>query len=72
MAFAMSFGPVAWVLCSGEHILRLCKFHTSRLPEIFPLRVRSKGLSVAASSNWVNSFIGMSICFSKRVFIWNL
>ncbi|TFK37697.1 general substrate transporter [Crucibulum laeve] len=41
MAFATSFGPVAWVLCS----------------EIFPLRARSKGLSIAASSSWVNSFI---------------
>jgi sugar porter (SP) family MFS transporter len=41
MAFAMSFGPVAWVLCS----------------EIFPLRARSKGLSIAASSNWINSFV---------------
>ncbi|KAF9462301.1 general substrate transporter [Collybia nuda] len=41
MAFAMTFGPVAWVLCS----------------EIFPLRARSKGLSIAASSNWINSFV---------------
>ncbi|RXW15540.1 hypothetical protein EST38_g10316 [Candolleomyces aberdarensis] len=41
VAFAMSFGPVSWVLCA----------------EIFPLRARSKGLSITASSSWINSFV---------------
>ncbi|KAJ2918559.1 hypothetical protein MD484_g1907, partial [Candolleomyces efflorescens] len=41
VAFAMSFGPVSWVFCA----------------EIFPLRSRSKGLSLTASSSWANSFI---------------
>ncbi|KAJ3546736.1 hypothetical protein NMY22_g1937 [Coprinellus aureogranulatus] len=39
-AFAMSFGPVTWVLAA----------------EIFPMRARSKGLSIAGSSSWVNAF----------------
>ncbi|KIK63035.1 hypothetical protein GYMLUDRAFT_41339 [Collybiopsis luxurians FD-317 M1] len=41
MAFGYSWGPCAWVIVA----------------EIFPLSVRSKGLSIAASSNWMNNFI---------------
>lgn len=41
MAFGYSWGPCAWVIIS----------------EIFPLSVRSKGMSIAASSNWMNNFI---------------
>lgn len=41
MAFGYSWGPAAWVIIS----------------EIFPLSVRGKGMSIAASSNWMNNFI---------------
>ncbi|KAE9386014.1 general substrate transporter [Gymnopus androsaceus JB14] len=44
MAFGFSWGPCTWVIVA----------------EIFPLRqvdVRGKGLSIAASSNWMNNFI---------------
>ncbi|KAH7099832.1 general substrate transporter [Auriculariales sp. MPI-PUGE-AT-0066] len=41
IAFGYSWGPAAWILIS----------------EIFPLSVRGKGMSVAASSNWMNNFI---------------
>jgi MFS family permease len=41
MAFGYSWGPCAWVIVA----------------EIFPLSVRGKGLSIAASSNWMNNFI---------------
>ncbi|KAF8825155.1 hypothetical protein HHX47_DHR7000327 [Lentinula edodes] len=41
MGFGYSWGPCAWVIVA----------------EIFPLSVRSKGLSIAASSNWMNNFI---------------
>lgn len=60
MGFAMAFGPVAWVLCSGEldlYCVTLDDAHIYCL-EIYPLRGRSKGLSIAASSNWINAFIG--------------
>ncbi|OZJ05111.1 hypothetical protein BZG36_01380 [Bifiguratus adelaidae] len=40
-SFACSWGPIGWVLPS----------------EIFPLRVRAKGISISASSNWMNNFI---------------
>jgi sugar porter (SP) family MFS transporter len=40
-AFGYSWGPCAWVLIS----------------EIFPLSARGKGMSIAASSNWMNNFI---------------
>lgn len=40
-AFGYSWGPCAWVIVA----------------EIFPLSVRGKGLSIAASSNWMNNFI---------------
>ncbi|KAJ3510875.1 hypothetical protein NMY22_g15835 [Coprinellus aureogranulatus] len=39
-AFAMSLGPIAWVLAA----------------EIFPMRTRSKGLSLAAAATWLNAF----------------
>ncbi|KAG8875663.1 hypothetical protein FRB97_004824 [Tulasnella sp. 331] len=39
--FGFSWGPVAWVYIS----------------EIFPLGIRAKAISVAASSNWMNNFI---------------
>ncbi|KAN0097637.1 General substrate transporter [Tylopilus felleus] len=39
-AYGMSFGPVSWVLPN----------------EIFPLSVRSKGVSLSTSSNWINNF----------------
>jgi sugar porter (SP) family MFS transporter len=41
MAFGYSWGPCAWILVA----------------EIWPLSVRGKGLSIAASSNWMNNFI---------------
>jgi len=41
MAFGYSWGPAAWILIS----------------EIYPLSVRGKGMSIAASSNWMNNFI---------------
>ncbi|KAG7450803.1 general substrate transporter [Guyanagaster necrorhizus] len=41
MAFGYSWGPCAWIIVA----------------EIFPLSVRGKGLSIAASSNWMNNFI---------------
>jgi len=41
MAFGYSWGPCAWVIVA----------------EIFPLSVRGKGMSIAASSNWMNNFI---------------
>lgn len=37
MGFGYSWGPCAWILVA----------------EIWPLSVRGKGLSIAASSNWV-------------------
>jgi len=39
--FGFSWGPVAWVY----------------IAEIFPLGIRSKAISIAASSNWMNNFI---------------
>ncbi|KAJ7773317.1 general substrate transporter [Mycena metata] len=41
MGFGYSWGPCAWVIIS----------------EIWPLSVRGKGVSIAASSNWMNNFI---------------
>ncbi|KNZ81887.1 Quinate permease [Termitomyces sp. J132] len=41
MGFGYSWGPCAWILVA----------------EIWPLSVRGKGLSIAASSNWMNNFI---------------
>jgi len=41
MAFGYSWGPCAWILVA----------------EIWPLSVRGKGVSIAASSNWMNNFI---------------
>ncbi|KAI5988218.1 hypothetical protein EDD15DRAFT_2389359 [Pisolithus albus] len=40
-AYGVSFGPIGWVLPS----------------EVFPLSVRSKGVSLATASNWVNNFL---------------
>ena len=42
MAFGYSWGPCGWILAA----------------EIWPLSVRGKGVSIAASSNWMNNFIG--------------
>lgn len=42
MAFGYSWGPCSWILVA----------------EIWPLSVRGKGVSIAASSNWMNNFIG--------------
>ncbi|CDH55619.1 general substrate transporter [Lichtheimia corymbifera JMRC:FSU:9682] len=39
--YAYSWGPVGWVITA----------------EIFPLRARAKGMSIATSSNWMNNFI---------------
>ncbi|KAF2161428.1 hypothetical protein M409DRAFT_69778 [Zasmidium cellare ATCC 36951] len=39
--FAYSWGPASWTL----------------IAEIFPLSIRAKGSSIAASSNWMNNFI---------------
>ncbi|KAK0456788.1 general substrate transporter [Armillaria borealis] len=41
MGFGYSWGPCSWII----------------IAEIFPLSVRGKGLSIAASSNWMNNFI---------------
>jgi len=41
MGFGYSWGPCAWIIVS----------------EIWPLSVRGKGMSIAASSNWMNNFI---------------
>ncbi|UZJ56789.1 hypothetical protein CBS101457_006109 [Exobasidium rhododendri] len=40
MGFGFSWGPGAWVIVS----------------EIFPLGLRAKGISIGASSNWLNNF----------------
>ncbi|KAK0469646.1 major facilitator superfamily domain-containing protein [Desarmillaria tabescens] len=41
LGFSYSWGPCSWIIIS----------------EIFPLSVRSKGVSIAVSSNWMNHFI---------------
>jgi len=41
IGFGYSWGPCAWIIVA----------------EIFPLSVRGKGMSIAASSNWMNNFI---------------
>ncbi|EIW86994.1 general substrate transporter [Coniophora puteana RWD-64-598 SS2] len=41
MAFGYSWGPCSWIVVA----------------EIWPLSVRGKGISIAASSNWMNNFI---------------
>ncbi|KAI0045874.1 hypothetical protein FA95DRAFT_1560753 [Auriscalpium vulgare] len=40
-AYGVSFGPVGWVLPS----------------EVFPLTMRSKGVSLSTASNWLNNFV---------------
>lgn len=40
ISFGFSWGPVAWVIVS----------------EVFPLGIRAKGVSIGASSNWLNNF----------------
>ncbi|KAF8558153.1 general substrate transporter [Imleria badia] len=41
IAFGYSWGPCSWILVA----------------EIWPLSMRGKGISIAASSNWMNNFI---------------
>ncbi|KAF8588878.1 MFS monosaccharide transporter [Ramaria rubella] len=41
VAYGVSYGPIAWVLTS----------------EVFPLSVRSKGVSISTASNWLNNFL---------------
>jgi sugar porter (SP) family MFS transporter len=41
IGFGYSWGPCAWIL----------------IAEIWPLSIRGKGVSIAASSNWMNNFI---------------
>ncbi|KAI0777078.1 general substrate transporter [Irpex lacteus] len=41
MAFGYSWGPCSWIVVA----------------EIWPLSVRGKGISIGASSNWMNNFI---------------
>jgi len=41
MGFGYSWGPCAWIIVA----------------EIWPMSVRGKGMSIAASSNWMNNFI---------------
>jgi len=41
MAFGYSWGPCAWIVVA----------------EVWPLSVRGKGMSIGASSNWMNNFI---------------
>ncbi|CAL1711576.1 unnamed protein product [Somion occarium] len=40
-AYGMSYGPIGWILPS----------------EVFPLSVRSKGVSLSTASNWINNFL---------------
>ncbi|KAF8845934.1 general substrate transporter [Paxillus ammoniavirescens] len=40
-AYGMSYGPIGWILPS----------------EVFPLSMRSKGVSLSTASNWINNFI---------------
>ncbi|KAG0708551.1 general substrate transporter [Suillus ampliporus] len=40
-AYGMSLGPIGWVLPS----------------EVFPLSMRSKGVSLSTASNWINNFL---------------
>ncbi|KZT05381.1 general substrate transporter [Laetiporus sulphureus 93-53] len=40
-AYGMSYGPIGWVLST----------------EVFPLSVRSKGVSLSTASNWFNNFL---------------
>ncbi|KZT01752.1 uncharacterized protein LAESUDRAFT_663309, partial [Laetiporus sulphureus 93-53] len=40
-AYGMSYGPIGWVLPT----------------EVFPLSVRSKGVSLSTASNWFNNFL---------------
>lgn len=40
-AYGISFGPIGWVLPS----------------EVFPLSMRSKGVSLSTASNWINNFL---------------
>lgn len=43
--FGFSWGPCAWIVVA----------------EVFPLGLRAKGISIGASSNWLNNFaVGMS------------
>jgi sugar porter (SP) family MFS transporter len=45
IGFGFSWGPTAWVIVS----------------EVFPLGLRAKGVSIGASSNWLNNFaVGIS------------
>ncbi|KAG1729666.1 general substrate transporter [Suillus paluster] len=41
VAFGYSWGPCSWILVA----------------EVWPLSIRGKGVSIAASSNWMNNFI---------------
>lgn len=41
IGFGYSWGPCAWIIVA----------------EIWPLSIRGKGMSIAASSNWMNNFI---------------
>ncbi|KAK7691885.1 hypothetical protein QCA50_005289 [Cerrena zonata] len=41
MAYGMSYGPIGWILPS----------------EVFPTSVRSKGVALSTSSNWINNFL---------------
>lgn len=40
-AYGMSYGPIGWILPS----------------EVFPLSMRSKGVSLSTASNWINNFL---------------
>lgn len=40
-AYGVSYGPIGWVLPS----------------EVFPLSIRSKGVSLSTASNWMNNFL---------------
>ncbi|KIJ51211.1 hypothetical protein M422DRAFT_58818 [Sphaerobolus stellatus SS14] len=41
LGYGVSYGPVAWVLTS----------------EVFPLSIRSRGVSISTASNWANNFL---------------
>ena len=51
MAFGYSWGPCAWILVA----------------EIWPLSIRGKGVSIAASSNWVS----LILFFARRTRVYS-
>nr|GAT60721.1 general substrate transporter [Mycena chlorophos] len=58
MAFGYSWGPCAWIIVAEVYRDYYTTFHSMLdFLQIWPLSVRGKGVSIAASSNWMNNFI---------------